>query len=185
MKKTGSDCTRLTRLCLWLLVLGCTDASLYKKGVDNPAADRLAVSGRVCTDDPKEKGFPVRVVFLVDTALGPLFTFDSERIRLKALRDALAIHGGNDAFAFAVSGFAGRARLLAPEEGYFTRNPGELENAVAMLDLPQGCVSEICRDYSSALELTESIIEGDMTQLTPGERSRTQYAVVSRFRPAS
>ncbi len=163
---------------LCLLIVGCTDVSLYKRGVDNTAPDRLAVTGRVCTDDPKDKGFPVRVVFLVDTALGPVYTFDSERLRLKALRDSLAIHGGNDAFSFAVIGFAGRARLLAPEEGYFTRNPGELENAVAMLDLPQECVAEKCRDYSTALELTESVIEGDLTQLTPGERSRTQYAIV-------
>ncbi len=157
----------------------CSDASLYGQGAENPAADRLAVTGRVCTDDPKDRGFPVRVLILMDTAAGPMFsTYDPENIRLQALRDTLTLHGGNESFSFAIVSFDSRARKLAPEEGYFTRNPGELENAVAMLSMPQPCVSEICRDHSAGLSLARSMIEGDMTQLNPGELSRTQYAVV-------
>jgi hypothetical protein len=160
-------------------VSSCSDASLYGKGAGNPADDRLALTGKVCTDDPKDRGFPMRVIFLVETAAGPMFaTYDPDNIRLQALRDALTLHGGNDAFSFAIIGFDSRARQLAPEEGYFSRNPGELENAVEMLSMPQPCVSEICRDYASGLKLTRSLIEGDMAELTPGERSRTQYNVV-------
>ncbi|MCP4606119.1 MAG: VWA domain-containing protein [Proteobacteria bacterium] len=158
---------------------GCTDSHLYGKGSEDPSANRLGLTGRVCTDDPREAGFPVRVIFLVDTAMGPIFSsFDPEQIRLQALRETLAVHEGNDAFSFAVIGFGARPELLAPEEGYFTRNPGELENAVSVLALPRGCAGEVCRDYSESLSLAHSLIEGDLTNMKAGERSRTQYAVV-------
>ncbi len=160
-------------------LLSCTDASLYGAGGEDPSANRLGLTGQVCTDDPKEAGFPVRVIFLVDTAMGPMFSsFDLEQLRIKALQDTLGLHGGNEAFSFAVIGFGGTARLLAPQDGYFTRNPGEIENAIDMVALPGGCVGGVCRDYFDGLELAESIIEGDLTDMNAGERSRTQYAVV-------
>ncbi len=171
---------RLFLLCLVVAILcGCTDAKLYGKGLDDPSADRLGLKGRVCTDDPREAGFPVRVVFLVDTAIGPVFSsYDPELQRLRALRETLTLHTGNDAFSFAVIGFGSRSRLLAPDEGYFSRNPGELEDAVASLAQPQGCVGEVCRDYGDALDAANSLIEGDLADMNAGERSRTQYAVV-------
>ncbi len=160
-------------------VHGCSDTHLYGTGLDDALADRVGLTGRVCTDDPQEAGFPVRVVFLVDYAMGPLFaTFDPEQARIRALRDTLALHGGNEAFSFAVVGMGADARLLAPQEGYFTRNPGDLENAVATLALPQGCLGEVCRDYTKGMNLAQSIIEGDLAELNAGERARTQYAVV-------
>lgn len=171
-------------LAVTVACAGCSDSHLYGIGMEDPTADRLGLTGRVCTDDPREAGFPVKVLFLVDTAMGPMFGMpaeeggDPEMIRLQALRDTLAIHSGNDAFSFAVASFGPYARKLAPEEGYFTRNPGELENGVSMLALPQGCMSEICRDYGDGLTLARSMIEGDMATLTPGERSRTQYVIV-------
>ncbi len=166
-------------VALLVLFASCSDTNLYQIGGEDFSADRLALTGRVCTSDPKEAGFPVRVVLLVDVAMGPVFAgFDPELVRIMALRESLSIHNGNDAFSFAVIGYAASPRLLAPEEGFFTRNPGELDNAVAMLALPQGCMAGICRDYGSALDLVRSVIEGDMSQLTAGERSRTQYTVV-------
>lgn len=178
--------TRAAALLLLAVVgfAGCSDSHLYGMGMEDPAADRLGLTGRVCTDDPREAGFPVKVIFLVDTAMGPMFGMpveeggDPELVRLHALRDTLAIHSGNDAFSFAVASFGPYARKLAPEEGYFTRNPGELETGVSMLALPQGCMYEICRDYGDGLTLARSMIEGDMATLTPGERSRTQYVIV-------
>ncbi|MCP4676374.1 MAG: VWA domain-containing protein [Deltaproteobacteria bacterium] len=175
---TAAD--RLFLLCLVVMFIGgCSDANLYGKGLDDPSADRLGLTGRVCTEDPREAGFPVRVVFLVDTAIGPMFSpYDPERLRLRALRETLTLHAGNEAFSFAVIGFGSRSRLLAPEEGYFSRNPGDLEDAVASLALPQGCVGEVCRDYGDALDAANALIEGDLADMNAGERSRTQYAVV-------
>ncbi len=160
-------------------IASCTDAHLYGKGIDDPSANRLGLTGRVCTDDPRKAGFPVKVLFLVDTAAGPMFSsFDVELQRLNALRESLSIHEGNESFEFAVLGFGANARVLAPEEEYFTRNPGELQNAIAQLAIPQGCIANKCRDYYDGFELAESVIEGDMANLLAGERSRTQYVVV-------
>ncbi len=162
-----------------LLACGCSDAHLYGKGLDDTSANRLGLTGQVCTDDPREAGFPVKVIFLVDIAAGPMFSdFDVELQRLGAIRDVLSLHGGNEAFEFAVIGFAASGVLLAPAEGYFTRNPGELESGVSMLSLSSGCVEGTCRDYADGLELARSLIEGDMTDMEAGERGRTQYVIV-------
>lgn len=169
-------------VCSAFFVFGnCTDAGLYSKGAEINSADRVGFKGRVCTEDPQEAGFPVRVLFLVDIAAGPLFsTFDPRHLRLAALREALAIHAGNASLSFAVAGFGPRPRLLAPgpDQGYFTRNSGLIDNAVATLSLAQGCVGEICRDYRESLSLARSVIEGDINQTSGGTLSRTQYVIV-------
>ncbi|MBN2718850.1 MAG: hypothetical protein JXX14_23595 [Deltaproteobacteria bacterium] len=162
-----------------LMMVHCTDSKLYGKGNINPAADRLAVTGRVCTDDPQGAGFPVRVVLIVDQANGPIFSdYDPEQLRIRALNESLSIHESNVAFSFAVIGMGPIPRLYAPQEGYFTRNTGELSAAISSLTLPQGCVNELCRNYEDSLFTAGSLIEGDMAEMNAGERSRTQYVVI-------
>src|ERR1043166_5518217 len=47
-------------------VTSCTDATLYDP-VDVPSqADKVAFTGNVCTDNPAERSFPLRVVFVMD-----------------------------------------------------------------------------------------------------------------------
>jgi hypothetical protein len=164
---------------LGLLAAGCSDAHLYGKGLDNTAPDRLGLTGRVCTEDARDAGFPVKVFLLVDTAMGPMFsTFDTELARLRALSETVSRHSGDASFTFAVASFGPYARLLAPTDGTFTRSSGELENAIATLGLGQGCLAGVCRDYSDGLSLAQSVIEGDLADLSAGERVRTQYVVV-------
>jgi hypothetical protein len=171
---------RLVAVAIVVLLGGCTDAFLYGVGSEDPSPDRLGLSGRVCTDDAAEAGFPVKIIFLVDVANGPVFAWDSEQIRLQAIRDALSIHEGNEDFSFAVISMGGTARLLAPlKGGFFTQDPGELDGAVSTLAVPQPCIGTVCRDYDGALGLAKSIIEGDLADLYAGERSRTQYVIVS------
>ncbi len=159
---------------------GCSGAHLYGVGLEDTTADRLGITGRVCTDDPRKAGFPVRVVLLVDAAMGPMFaTFDVESLRLAALTGTLQLHSGNEDFSFAVVAYGANARqLTSTDEGWFTRNPGELDNAVATLGLPQGCIGGVCRDYDDGLDLAHAIIEGDLADLDAGKRGRTQYVVV-------
>jgi hypothetical protein len=157
----------------------CTDAKLYGRGNLDPAADRLAITGQVCTDDPQGAGFPVRVILIVDQAIGPMFSsYDTEQIRLREINETLSIHEGNAAFSFAVIGMGPIPRLYAPQEGYFTRNTGELSAAVSTLTLPQSCVNELCRNYEDSLFMARSLIEGDLAEMNAGERNRTQYVVV-------
>src|SRR5947207_14822142 len=46
---------------------GCADAVLDPKpGLQSGVDDRLALTGRVCTDPPEIAAFPVKILFLVD-----------------------------------------------------------------------------------------------------------------------
>ncbi len=55
-------------VCFGLALLACTDAALEGMPPPPPAIadNKLAISGEVCTKDPEELVFPLRVVFLVD-----------------------------------------------------------------------------------------------------------------------
>src|SRR4029079_2681229 len=75
---------RFLAMAIVLLLGGCSDAFLYGVGREDPSPARLGLSGRVCTDDAAEAGFPVKVIFLADVANGPLFAWDSEQVRLQA-----------------------------------------------------------------------------------------------------
>lgn len=175
----------MMRIVLWCWVLllsvsACSNASLYGRSGEDNSADRLGLTGRVCTDDPRKAGFPVKVVYLVDTAIGPLFaTFDPESLRLGVLNETVQLHGGNKDFGFSVLAFGANSRVMGPTDGsWFTRNPGELENAIALLGLPQPCIQGLCRDYDDGIDLARAIIEGDLADSTAGERGRSQYVVV-------
>lgn len=160
-------------------MLQCSDSSLYGQYGLDPSANRLAVTGRVCTDDPQGAGFPVRVIFIMDQAAGPIFSsYDPEQLRIRMMDESLSIHSGNKAFSFAVIGMGPTPRLLAPQEGRFTRNSGELAAATASLGIAQGCVGELCRNYEDSIFMARSLIEGDMADLSAGEKNRTQYVIV-------
>ncbi len=169
----------LWRLLAWLSLAACSDASLYGQGGDDLSPDRVALRGRVCTSDARTPDFPVNVLFLADRAAGPLFaTFDPQLSRLRALRETVSLHSGSGRFRFAVAGFGPFARQLAPAEGWFSDDPGEIDSALATLGLPQGCVAGRCRDLGDALETARAIIEADLLEQTAGLNLRSRYVVV-------
>ena len=65
-------------MILSLLFNACSDAHLYGINLEDPSPDRLGLTGRVCTVDAREAGFPVKVLMMVDTAQGPA-TFSGKR----------------------------------------------------------------------------------------------------------
>ncbi|MEO1272807.1 MAG: hypothetical protein AAFX99_32365 [Myxococcota bacterium] len=163
-----------------LVSAGCTEATLYSPTQPRKQADRLALRGRVCTEDPVEARFPVRAVLLVDQAAGPLFAdYDSASLRVNALQGFVQSALNNPTTSMSVIGYAGRARKLAPVEGNFTRNPGELFNAVGQLSLSEPCIDEdLCRDYREAIRSARTLIEGDLISIPAGARVLTQYVVI-------
>src|ERR1043166_4960647 len=47
----------------------CTDASLYGKvGQEPQLANKVALTGVLCTDDPSTRKFPVKIMFIVDAS---------------------------------------------------------------------------------------------------------------------
>lgn len=162
------------------MALGCSRTTLYVRGDGHPPADRLALGGEVCTTDATEASFPVRVVFLVDTANGPLFSeFDPSNSRVEALSSAVSQHTVSGDFAFSIVSFGARPRVhTATDAGGFTQGASELQAALGALTQPEACLAGVCRDYGDGLDLARSVIEGDIAQLDAGDRVRTQYAVV-------
>ena len=172
---------RLRTLALMIVLSwSCSDAGLYSPASPRKEADRLALTGRVCTEDPIEARFPLRVILLVDQATGLLYSnFDPASQRVDILRELVQLGLGNPELEIAVLGYAGRPRKLAPSEGDFTRNPGELFNAVTNLSLPENCIAEdLCRDFPEAIRTARTLIEGDLALSPAGKRVLTQYVVL-------
>lgn len=167
-------------LACWTGLAGCTESSLYSDARPPIEANRLALRGRVCTEDPEQARFPVRVVLLVDQAAGRLFSdYDPGGTRVRVLGAFVQSALSNPEYALAVVGYGGRARRLAPEEGTFTRNPGQLLNAINRLSLSEGCATEgRCRDYQAGLRVARGVIEDDLALLPAGQRVLTRYLVV-------
>ena len=165
---------------LALLALGCTDAELYHRRSPPIEANRVAVSGRVCTEDPDLARFPTRLILVVDQAAGPLFSdYDPDARRIDLLSRLVQSALSRPEYAVAVIGYGGRAVKLAPAEGAFGRNPGELLNAITRLSLPQGCVGESrCRVYEDALRVAGTLIEDDLAALPAGDRILTRYEIL-------
>jgi hypothetical protein len=168
-------------LCVSLLiVMSCTEAELYHSTEPPLNADRVTLNGRICTEDPEVGRFPARLIIMVDQGQGALYSeYDPAQLRLQALNSLVQNALSKPEFSLAIIGYAGRARRLAPEEDVFTRNPGELLNAITQLSLPGNCLlGEICRDYQSGLDAVETLIEDDLTLMEAGQRAMTQYTVL-------
>ncbi len=171
---------RILALLGLLLLASCSDTGLYSASQQPKQSDRLALSGQVCTEDPRHADFPMRVVLLVDQASGPLFSgFDAGGLRAAVLSDFIRATLNRRSVEVAVIGYGGRPQKLAPNEGAFTRNPGELFNAVTRVTLAEPCLDdEQCRDYREALRSAKTLIEGDLAKTPKGERLLTEYLLV-------
>lgn len=172
------------RLCAAALLLAslaaCTDATLYSPSNPLAVADRVAVTGRVCTDDPAVARFPIRIVLLVDAAAGPLFAdFDPQAQRVGVLQAFVNSALARSETALAVVRYAGRSQKLAPSAESFTRNPGELLAAISQLSIAEPCVGDDqCRDWQDGLRTARALIEGDMATSLAGTRVLTQYVIL-------
>lgn len=176
--------TTWARACALMLcaqaAVSCSDTSLYSTQDPRRQADRVALRGRVCSEDPVQAQFPLRVILVADRATGPLFAgFDLAGERFTALEQFIQATLSNPDASVAVLGYAGQPKKLAPEEGSFTRNPGELINAIGQLSLAQNCTTEDrCRTRREALKTARALIEGDLAASPDGQRVLTQYVIV-------
>jgi hypothetical protein len=164
-----------------LVATACTNVSLYDP-VDVPAqADRVAFTGRVCTDNPAQRSFPLRVVFVIDSSAEIIAGLDAAGIaalqskRVGALRDVVASLRSRDT-AFALIRYGGES-LLQPTGG-FTTNATELAEAAGALTVAVPCTADGCRRTGQALSIASSLVTGDLLSTARGPRSRTKYVIV-------
>jgi hypothetical protein len=161
---------------------GCTDATLYDPVEIPSRPNKIAFTGRVCTDNPAERSFPLRVVFVVDSS--PLLPVDPadtvgaanlQNQRVNAIRDVVNVLRAPDA-AFALVRYGGNS-FVAPD-GRFTSNTQEIVDAAGALTVPLPCTNDGCRRLPQALSLAASLITGDLLSTAKGPRSRTKYVIV-------
>jgi hypothetical protein len=160
--------------------MACTDAKLYSDDGPLAQADRVTLKGRVCTRDPLTAELPLRIAIVADVAAGPLFaSFDPGAQRVQMLRAFVQSALNNQDTELAVVSYAGRSRKLAPIDGNFTRNPGELLGAINTLALAEPCLGLFqCRDYLEGMRTARSLIEGDLAASPAGDRVLTQYTIL-------
>jgi len=172
--------SRFSVLALGVFCAACTQAGLYDAKNPPIEANRVAVQGQVCTEDPELAKFPVRLIIVADQANGSLYAdYDPAGERLVALSNLVNAALQRPEYSIAVVGYGARAKKLAPETGAFGRNPGALLNAINRLSIPESCdEGGYCRDYNEALRVAGNIINDDLANISAGERGLTQYVVL-------
>lgn len=159
----------------------CTDAQLYHLTEVPSLPNKVAFTGSVCTDNPAERSFPLRVVYLVDASadLPPELTPEEVSLlgaqRVQSVRDSITVTRGQGT-AFAIVRFGGTSSL-APEGG-FSDNSVLVSEGAGALSIPMAGAGEGQRRTLQALQIASSLITGDVLSTAKGPRSRTKYVVV-------
>lgn len=159
----------------------CTDAQLYHVTEVPALPNKVAFTGTVCTDNPAERSFPLRVVYLVDAAadLPPELTPEEVSIygsrRVQAVRDSITVTRGQGT-SFAIVRFGGTS-VLAPDGG-FSDNSVLVSEAAGALSIPMAGAGEGQRRTLQAFQVASSLITGDVLSTAKGPRSRTKYVIV-------
>ncbi len=159
---------------LGLLGIACTESNIYINSMEPNIPNKITISGRVCTDDPAERQFPVKLMFIVDTS-GEMAENDTYGNRMTAVQDIITRYQTASNYHFAIVKYGGEVMQLT--EGY-TKNIAILNEAVAELVAPNGCSGGTCRDWEGALSMASSIFSGDVLTSNPGVLSRTRYVFV-------
>ena len=160
----------LAAACL-LPAAACTDVGLYSPTVDPNLADKLSISANLCTEDPGQRAFPIRVILAVGVS-GGMQAADPGGRRADAVQQVMSRFSSLDNYEFAVVRYGQGARDLT---GCFTRDSTTLAEAAAGLrSSDPGQV----RDVAAALQASENCIDEHIFSHSVGEISRTSYIVV-------
>jgi len=158
----------------------CTETNIYHRRLAPNIPNKVAVSGRVCTDDPAQRQFPLKTMFIVDTS-GSMAENDPEGQRWHATEDIINRYVTAKNHTFAIIKFAGETQQLTQDKvtgsGY-TKDLSVLREAAAQLGMVDPCYGGSCRDWTGALSLASSIFTGDLLTTNPGTRSRTRYVFI-------
>lgn len=166
-----------TSLLLQFLILGfgivtggCTDAGIQVVVQESITYydDKMGISGGFCTSPSDELAFPVKMLIVIDQSASLQCT-DPGNNRLVALNASGQEIDSLPNVEFGVIGFASWSRITN-----FTTSWGDASSALA----PQNGQGGPATDYQGALSVVLSVLEQDMIQVGPAQRSRTKYMVV-------
>ncbi|OGQ79516.1 MAG: hypothetical protein A2289_05625 [Deltaproteobacteria bacterium RIFOXYA12_FULL_58_15] len=192
------NCTAMLKICLFIplmVALGCTDSDIYTAtGVEPYRPDRIAITGRLCTEDITGPNFPVKILTMIDTT-NAMFNADPDLYRFCGPGASTCASGSLNGFVDRMRnqqnvrlGFAGISNVSKPitpvpaalcqpppcdAQQFFSGRDidgGLLQSA---LSLPTGNQ----RDISNAISQAESFITADMASSSAGEILRSRYLV--------
>ncbi|MEE8409485.1 MAG: hypothetical protein V3T05_07765, partial [Myxococcota bacterium] len=180
-----------------LVVLGavaCTSADVYTvTGAEPYRPDRIAIVGRLCTEDTTGSKFPVKVLVMVDTTQ-PLALADPDGYRFCGAGSAcspgsiermVARNRNAQNVSFGFVGITNVARPVVPVQTtfcnplpcdgqqFFPARDIDVDLVRAALSVPSGSQPDVVNAISQA----ESFIIADMTRSSAGEVLRTRYIV--------
>jgi len=165
-----------------LLASACTNADLYGVDVTKSIPNKITLWGQACTDSPIQRDLPVKVVLVMDgsniSAGLPGIGGRINGARSQAAQNAIERYPLSRNYSFALVRYAGTT-LTYTEDRFSTDvsvlSTGALRYAEPCMGDGVDCNS---RNYDLAFSRAASIITGDLTRSTPGERARTTYAVI-------
>lgn len=169
------------RLCLSLGLgagLGCTDVSLYGKvGQEPPLADKLGLTGVLCTDNPATRKFPVKILFIVDSS-GVMSEAAPQAEHVSAIETTLSQYLPIANVEIGIIKYGTISEQLISEQrgrvtSGFSRDDALIDAALVALRTGAGA-----RDLVSAMSMARSIVTGDAFLADKGPLSRTKYVVV-------
>jgi len=162
---------------LTLLALGCSDRNLYSEDSQPFIPNKLTLDGVLCTDNPADRRFPVKILFVVDGS-GIMREASPGGEHILAIQDIVNnnLPIPNVEFGFIRYDDAPESLIQVPQDlgsSGFTRDDALVEAALARLRQGAGL-----RETADAFSLARSVITGDAFQAERGPLSRTKYVMV-------
>ncbi|MBI5509549.1 MAG: hypothetical protein HY903_12425 [Deltaproteobacteria bacterium] len=192
----------MTRTVAVLLLLGigigCTNADVYSASGNEPLRpDRIAITGRVCTDDATGTNFPMKGLVMFD-ATASMFNADLGNYRfcgsgglcapgsVSALIDRLS-RQKNAYLGFArVGGISVGVVPVLP--GTCGPNPCDAQQFFSARNVDTGAVQAGLstlqgglREVTNAISLAQSFIAADLARASAGEVLRSRYLIFMLF----
>ena len=179
-------------LGLALGLSACSDAGLQPRDREQapPADNLLQIDGSLCSDEPEKTNYPVKILFVIDASGSMQFTDPNRKIRdaVSAVVDRLRT---NPSVKFAFIAFNGIVRVNSADptnannnfDHVTSQSLGKSASFYPGNQLPPGALDSVTirdavTDYQGALGATYRLLELDMLNAAPTERTRSKYVVV-------
>ena len=170
----------------WLVALagGCTDANIYSTTSTPNEPNKIGMQGEVCTDDPENVGFPVKVLVVMDGSTDMNGIVQNDPMtggipsRVAAVQSLVMRYQLSSNYSFAVLQYSDAASP-EPKNGYFGDSATLTSQIMALQSgYTSGDLSTGDRHYIDGLRQVTTAIEDDLLSSPPGVRSRTRYKII-------
>lgn len=171
------------------LLAGCSDTALERVPESPPARPDLTVrvDGTLCSRDPVEIRFPVRIAFIVDTSQSMTISDPPDPVtgltgRQRAVQAVVNSLGVSDEVAYSILAFSGTTNVLTgidtdgdgmDDDFGYTSDPEELDRAIRAL-----AIDASTTNYLAALADSYALAFREVLRQPPDEVTRSKFVFV-------